>query len=102
MAVLNITYQGLSADYPLDVDMNLTDRDVRRIAVEVVRLLHERAGLPLRMVKDLPMAEMGAFRAPRPRHTAMATGKLEALLGRPPRDWREALRLHLESGLLSR
>ena len=37
MAVLNITYQGLSADYPLDVDMNLTDRDVRRIAVEVVR-----------------------------------------------------------------
>jgi hypothetical protein len=37
MAVLNITYNGLSADYPLDVDMNLTDRDVRRIAVEVVR-----------------------------------------------------------------
>jgi hypothetical protein len=37
MAVLNITYNGLSADYPLDVDYNLTDRDVRRIAVEVVR-----------------------------------------------------------------
>ena len=37
MAVLNITYNGLSADYPLDVDVNLTDRDVRRIAVEVVR-----------------------------------------------------------------
>ena len=37
MAVLNITYNGLSADYPLDVEMNLTDRDVRRIAVEVVR-----------------------------------------------------------------
>jgi len=37
MAVLNITYSGLSADYPLDVEMNLTDRDVRRIAVEVVR-----------------------------------------------------------------
>ena len=37
MAVLNITYRGLSADYPLDVEMNLTDRDVRRIAVEVVR-----------------------------------------------------------------
>ncbi len=36
-AVLNITYNGLSADYPLDVDVNLTDRDVRRIAVEVVR-----------------------------------------------------------------
>ena len=37
MAVLNITYNGLSADYPLDVEMNLADRDVRRIAVEVVR-----------------------------------------------------------------
>lgn len=37
MSVLNITYNGLSADYPLDVDTNLTDRDVRRIAVEVVR-----------------------------------------------------------------
>lgn len=37
MAVLNITYNGMSVDYPLDVDYNLTDRDVRRIAVEVVR-----------------------------------------------------------------
>lgn len=36
-AVLNITYNGLSADYPLDVDYQLNDRDVRRIAVEVVR-----------------------------------------------------------------
>jgi hypothetical protein len=37
MTVLNITYDGLSADYPLDVDVNLTDGDVRRIAIEVVR-----------------------------------------------------------------
>jgi hypothetical protein len=37
MAVLNITYNGLSADYPLDLDYHLTDADVRRIAVEVVR-----------------------------------------------------------------
>lgn len=37
MAILNITYNGMSADYPLDVDRNLTDGDVRRIAVEVVR-----------------------------------------------------------------
>ena len=37
MAVINITYNGLSADYPLDVEYNLTDADVRRIAVEVVR-----------------------------------------------------------------
>lgn len=36
-AVLNITYNGLSADYPLDADVNITDVDVRRIAVEVVR-----------------------------------------------------------------
>ena len=37
MAILNITYNGLSADYALDADYQLTDRDVRRIAVEVVR-----------------------------------------------------------------
>lgn len=37
MTILNITYNGLSADYPLDVDARLTDADVRRIAVEVVR-----------------------------------------------------------------
>ena len=36
-AVLNITYNGLSADYPLDADVALKDLDVRRIAVEVVR-----------------------------------------------------------------
>ena len=37
MAILNITYNGLSADYDLKVDHHLTDRDIRRIAVEVVR-----------------------------------------------------------------
>jgi hypothetical protein len=37
MATLNITYNGLSADYPLEVDHELTDADVRRIAVEVVK-----------------------------------------------------------------
>ncbi len=37
MAVLNITYNGHSTDYPLDIDTHLTDRDIRRIAVEVVR-----------------------------------------------------------------
>jgi len=37
MALLNITYQGLSVDYPLDVDSQLSDRDIRRIAVELVR-----------------------------------------------------------------
>lgn len=37
MAMLNITYNGLSADYPLELDYELNDADVRRIAVEVVR-----------------------------------------------------------------
>lgn len=37
MATLNITYNGISADYRLEVDFALSDSDVRRIAVEVVR-----------------------------------------------------------------
>ena len=37
MAILNITYNGLSADYPMKIDHHLGDRDIRRIAVEVVR-----------------------------------------------------------------
>ena len=37
MAVLNITYQGLSADYDMEIDHQVSDDDVRRIAVEVVR-----------------------------------------------------------------
>jgi hypothetical protein len=37
MAILNITYNGLSADYPLDMNYDLADADVRRLAVEVVR-----------------------------------------------------------------
>ena len=37
MAHLNITFNGLSADYPLELDAHVTDADIRRIAVEVVR-----------------------------------------------------------------
>ena len=37
MAILNITYNGVSFDYSLNVDERVTDMDVRRIAVEVVR-----------------------------------------------------------------
>jgi len=37
MAVLNITYQGQSADYDLEIDYAASDADIRRIAVEVVR-----------------------------------------------------------------
>ncbi|MEO8701718.1 MAG: hypothetical protein ABI867_16850 [Kofleriaceae bacterium] len=37
MTILNITYQGQSADYELDVDATTSDADIQRIAVEVVR-----------------------------------------------------------------
>ncbi len=37
MAILNITYNGLSADYPIEVDGVVSDADLKRIAVEVVR-----------------------------------------------------------------
>jgi hypothetical protein len=36
-ATLNITLHGVSADYPLEMNAPLSDRDVKRIAVEVVR-----------------------------------------------------------------
>ena len=49
MAILNITYQGQSADYELELDFAASDADIRRIAVEVVRSggvrgLHAGAG----------------------------------------------------------
>lgn len=37
MTTLNITYQGLSADYDLALDYAASDGDIRRIAVELVR-----------------------------------------------------------------
>lgn len=37
MATLNITYDGLSVDYPKSIDHHLNDTDIRRIAVELVR-----------------------------------------------------------------
>lgn len=45
-------------------------------------------------VAALRLAEVGFFRSPRPLHTAMANGRLAALLGRPPADWREAVRVY--------
>jgi hypothetical protein len=54
MTILNITYNGLSADYPLDMTYDLSDTDVRRIAVEVVRAGGVR-GLPMTNV------DLGAF-----------------------------------------
>ncbi len=37
MATLNITYNGMSSDVPLELDGPVSDVDVRRIAVEMVR-----------------------------------------------------------------
>lgn len=37
MTILNITYQGQSADYDLALDQTASDADIRRIAVELVR-----------------------------------------------------------------
>jgi dTDP-4-dehydrorhamnose reductase len=73
------------------------------MAEEIVGFMLERGDL-----KELPVIEkqslesIGAFRAKRPRHTAMATGRLESLLGEPPRCWREALREHVSECLISR
>lgn len=51
MATLNITYNGLSADYPLELDPGTGDRDIKRIAVEVVRS-GNAAGLHLPHLAD--------------------------------------------------
>ena len=36
MAILNITYNGKSADYVQEVDDDLSDKDIKRIVVEAV------------------------------------------------------------------
>jgi hypothetical protein len=50
MAILNITYNGTSADYPHPLDGELSDRELRRIAEEVVR----SGDVPGLWLKDLP------------------------------------------------
>lgn len=37
MAILNVTYNGMSADAPHPIDDRSSDSDVRRYAVELVR-----------------------------------------------------------------
>ena len=37
MTLLNITYNGQSADYELAIDYAASDADIRRIAIELVR-----------------------------------------------------------------
>jgi hypothetical protein len=57
VAILNITYQGLSADYPLELDAQLSDADVRRIAVEVLRA----GSVPGLALPELPDAAFQHF-----------------------------------------
>ena len=71
------------------------------MALEILAFLAEK-GITVPPLKALTLNEMTDFRAPRPRHTAMDTRRLAALLGKAPRDWREAMRGHLESCLISR
>jgi len=54
VAILNITLNGVSAEYPVELDYEASDRDVKRIAVEVVR----GGEVPGLLVRDLPE---GAF-----------------------------------------
>lgn len=37
MAILNITYNGLSVDYTAAIADNMRDEDIRRTAVELIR-----------------------------------------------------------------
>lgn len=50
MAILNITYQGLSADVPVEMEYEITDGDIRRIAVELIR----SGGVPGLHVANFP------------------------------------------------
>jgi hypothetical protein len=48
--ILNITWSGVSADTDVNFDTNVSDRDVKRIAVELVR----SGGVPGLHVRTLP------------------------------------------------
>jgi hypothetical protein len=66
MATLNITYNGLSSDLPLELDGHVADVDVRRIAVEVVRS-GGAPGLHIANLRDDAFAHyvVDRFRGPR-------------------------------------
>jgi len=73
------------------------------MAEEIVGFLVARGELDEKPVIERQiLAEMSAFRAERPRHTAMATDRLSVLLGGPPRHWREAMREFVNERLISR
>jgi hypothetical protein len=48
--VLNITWNGISADIDVNVELGVNDRDVKRIAVELLR----SGGVPGLVIRDLP------------------------------------------------
>lgn len=47
------------------------------------------------VIQPQRLEDLAAFRAVRPRFTAMATDRLTGILGHPPRSWREALIEHV-------
>jgi hypothetical protein len=47
---LNITWNGMSADTDVNLELGVSDRDLKRIAVELVR----SGGVPGMHVRDLP------------------------------------------------
>lgn len=67
--------------------------DLAEVAVE--RLLEEGRLEQRPVIGRAVLAETPAFRAERPRFTAMSTAKLSHLLGFEMRDWREAVRCHV-------
>ena len=48
--ILNITWSGVSADTDVDFDTNVSDRDIKRTAIELVR----SGGVPGLHVRALP------------------------------------------------
>jgi len=73
------------------------------MADEIVRLLVSVGALATPAVVNARfLDEFKEFRAPRPRHSAMATGRLAGILGHPPRDWRAALADEIRGGFESR
>lgn len=50
MSILNITWNGVSADTQVDFDLRASDRDVKLVAVELIR----SNGVAGMYVRDLP------------------------------------------------
>lgn len=57
MAVLNVTYQGMSADIPLEIEHGMTDADIRRVAVELIR----SGGVPGLYLANLPWNTFNSY-----------------------------------------